>query len=82
MIETKHRIQRVREKVQNLRRASHELQKHSDMLRHHSARLRAFTPVSTEHLVKLRFNDRVTLARALSQRDGIFDGDVSTAVVD
>lgn len=82
VIDIKGRIQKVKEKVKSLRRASHELQEHSAMLRRHSARLRAFTPLPTEHLVKLRLNNRVTLAGTFSQRDGITDGDVSTPVAD
>src|SRR6185437_2678448 len=68
--------------VKRLRRASHDLQQHSPMLRRHSARLRTFTPLPAEHLIKLRLNDRVTLARTFSQRHGILDGDVSTPVAD
>ena len=68
--------------VKRLRRASHDLQQHSAMLRRHSARLRTFTPLPAEHLIKLRLNDRVTLARTFSQRHGILDGDVSTPVAD
>lgn len=75
-MQTKDRIQHVREKVKRLRRMSHELMQHSSELHRQSARLRAFTSATAEHLVKLRLNNGVTLTGALAESDGILDGDI------
>ena len=81
-MQTKDRIQHVREKVKRLRRMSHELMEHSSQLHRQSARLRTFTPVAAEHLVKLRLNNGVTLTGTLAESDGILDGDTSASLAD
>ncbi len=74
---TRQPIIHVKEKVKKLRRISRELVEHSNTLHRQSARLRAFAPVSSQHLVKLRLDNRITLAGAIAQRDGIADRDGS-----
>lgn len=79
---TRERIVHVKEKVKRLRRISRELVEHSNTLHRQSARLRAFTPVLSEHLVKLRLDDSIALTGTLAQPDGIVDGDMSATVTD
>lgn len=82
LMQVKDRIQHVREKVKRLRQFSHELMEHSSQLHRQSARLRAFTPITSEHFVELRLNDSIALTRTLAESEGILDGDVPAPVTD
>lgn len=82
LMQTKDRIQHVRERVKRLRRMSQQLMQHSKELHRQSARLRAFTPVAAEHLVKLRLNDGIALTGTLAESSGVIDRDMSASIAD